>query len=197
MADISIEVNGIKFSNPFVIGSGPPSPNSKTIIKAFDIGWSGVSAKTVSLTETPVINVAPRYGKLKTPNGDIIGFENIELISDRTLEVWLDEFKEIKDVHPDKVLIASIMEKYTKNSWQELVGRIAETGVDIFELNFSCLGICNHLCSIFGTCCDEQSFPINLHTRREVSLLIKQTQGCREPVCSQVGVSSCLLYCWT
>ena len=138
MADISIEVNGIKFSNPFVIGSGPPSTNSKTIIKAFDNGWSGVSAKTVSLTETPVINVAPRYGKLKTPNGDIIGFENIELISDRTLEVWLDEFKEIKDVHPDKVLISSIMEKYTKNSWQELVGRIAETGVDIFELNFSC-----------------------------------------------------------
>ena len=29
MADISIEVNGIKFSNPFVIGSGPTSTNSK------------------------------------------------------------------------------------------------------------------------------------------------------------------------
>ncbi|MGY8788497.1 MAG: NAD-dependent dihydropyrimidine dehydrogenase subunit PreA, partial [Fidelibacterota bacterium] len=93
MADLSIEVNGIKFPNPFVIGSGPPSTNSKTIIKAFDNGWGGVSAKTVSLTETPVINVAPRYGKLKTPSGEIIGFENLELISDRTLEVWLDEFK--------------------------------------------------------------------------------------------------------
>lgn len=138
MADLSIEVNGIKFPNPFVIGSGPPSTNSKTIIKAFNMGWGGVSAKTVSLTDTPVINVAPRYGKLKTPGGDIIGFENLELISDRTLEVWLDEFKEIKDAHPDKVLIASIMEQYNKDSWQELVGRIAETGVDMFELNFSC-----------------------------------------------------------
>jgi len=138
MADISIEVNGIKFPNPFVIGSGPPSTNSKTIIKAFDNGWGGVSAKTVSLTETPVINVAPRYGKLKTPSGEIIGFENIELISDRTLEVWLDEYKKIKDAHPDKVLISSIMEKYNKDSWQELTGRIAETGVDMFELNFSC-----------------------------------------------------------
>ncbi|MBT5385957.1 MAG: NAD-dependent dihydropyrimidine dehydrogenase subunit PreA, partial [Candidatus Marinimicrobia bacterium] len=138
MADISIEVNGVKFPNPFVIGSGPPSTNSKTIIKAFNNGWGGVSAKTVSLTETPVINVAPRYGKLKTPSGEIIGFENIELISDRTLEVWLDEFKAIKDAHPDKVLISSIMEKYNKDSWQELVGRIAETGVDMFELNLSC-----------------------------------------------------------
>jgi dihydroorotate dehydrogenase len=138
MADISIEVNGIRFPNPFVIGSGPPSTNAKTIIKAFDNGWGGVSAKTVSLTETPVINVAPRYGKLKTPSGEIIGFENIELISDRTLEVWLDEFKAIKDAHPDKVLISSIMEKYNKDSWQELVGRIVETGVDMFELNFSC-----------------------------------------------------------
>ena len=138
MADISIEVNGIKFPNPFVIGSGPPSTNAKTIIKAFDNGWGGVSAKTVSLTETPVINVAPRYGKLKTPSGEIIGFENIELISDRTLEVWLDEFKTIKDAHPDKVLISSVMEKYNKDSWQELVGRIEETGVDMFELNLSC-----------------------------------------------------------
>ena len=138
MANISIEVNGIHFPNPWVIGSGPPSTNSRTIIKAFDKGWGGVVAKTVSLTSTPVLNVVPRYGKLKTPKGEIIGFENIELISDRTLEQWLDEFKEIKDAHPDKVLIASIMEEYKKDRWQELTGRIAETGVDMFELNFSC-----------------------------------------------------------
>lgn len=138
MADISIEVNGVKFPNPYVIGSGPPSTNFRTIDKAFTAGWGGVVAKTVSLTSTPVINVTPRYGKLKAPNGDIIGFENIELISDRTLEVWLDEFKRIKDKHPDKVLIASLMESYEKSRWQDLAGIIAETGVDMFELNFSC-----------------------------------------------------------
>jgi dihydropyrimidine dehydrogenase (NADP+) len=138
MADISIEVNGVKFPNPYVIGSGPPSTNFRTIDKAFTAGWGGVVAKTVSLSSTPVMNVNPRYGKLKTPNGDIIGFENIELISDRTLEVWLDEFKRIKDKHPDKVLIASLMESYEKNRWQDLTGLIAETGVDMFELNFSC-----------------------------------------------------------
>ncbi len=138
MADISIEVNGVKFPNPFVIGSGPPSTNFRTIDKAFNAGWGGVVAKTVSLSSTPVLNVTPRYSKLKTPNGDIIGFENIELISDRTLEVWLDEFKRIKDKHPDKILIASLMESYEKDRWQELTGVIAETGVDMFELNFSC-----------------------------------------------------------
>ena len=138
MADISIEVNGVKFTNPYVIGSGPPSTNFRTIDKAFATGWSGVVAKTISLDSTPVMNVTPRYGKLKAPNGDIIGFENIELISDRSLDVWLDVFKRIKDKHPDKILIASLMESYEKSRWQDLTGIITETGVNMLELNFSC-----------------------------------------------------------
>ena len=138
MPNIGINVNGLNFENPFVIGSGPPSTNAKTIIKAFDEGWGGVVAKTCSLPSTEVINVVPRYGKLRNQKGDIVGFENIELISDRTLNQWLDDFKKVKDKHPKKILIASIMERYNKDAWQELTGLIDATGVDMFELNFSC-----------------------------------------------------------
>jgi len=70
--------------------------------------------------------------------GETIGFTNIELISDRPLEDWLEDFVRLKAEYPDQILIASIMEQYDKQRWQELVRRIAETGVDAFECNFSC-----------------------------------------------------------
>ena len=137
-ADLSVQMNGITFENPFVIGSGPPSTNARVIAKAFDAGWGGAVAKTTSLTDTEVINVTPRYGKLKSPKGDVIGFQNIELISDRPFEDWEDDFRQLKQDYPDKVLIASIMESYEESRWRELAERCAKTGVDAIEINFSC-----------------------------------------------------------
>jgi len=145
MVDLSVESSGMKFPNPFVIGSGPPGTNYKTCARCFDAGWGGVVAKTVSLTDNPVTNVAPRYGQHRFATddsigkkADTIGFTNIELISDRPLEDWLEDFKRLKEEYPDKILIASIMEQYDKERWQELTRRITECGVDGFECNFSC-----------------------------------------------------------
>lgn len=137
--DLSITVNGIRFPNPFLLGSGPPGTNARVLAKAFEAGWGGAVAKTVSLDSAKVVNVVPRYGKLRSrTTGEVIGFENIELISDRPIDVWLDEFRQVKKEYPNNVLIASIMEEYDKSRWQELTQLIQETGVDAFELNFSC-----------------------------------------------------------
>jgi len=137
--DLSITVNGIKFPNPFLLGSGPPGTNARVIAKSFDAGWGGVVAKTVSLESAKVVNVSPRYGRLRSRDtGEVIGFQNIELISDRPIDVWLDEFRQLKKEYPHHVLIASIMEEYEKSRWQELTRLVQETGVDGFELNFSC-----------------------------------------------------------
>ena len=139
MATLEITVNGLKLPNPFVIGSGPPGTNANVIGKAFDEGWGAVVAKTISLEASKVVNVAPRYARLKTEkSGEIYGWQNIELISDRPFEVWIDEFKQLKDKYPDRVLIASIMEEYRKDAWIEIVERCQATGIDAFELNFSC-----------------------------------------------------------
>ncbi len=125
--------------NPFVIGSGPPGTNLNVITKAFREGWGAVIAKTVSLDASKVVNVTPRYAKLHSSDGrEVIGWENIELISDRRFEVWIEEFKKCKDAFPDGVLIASIMEEYSEGAWTEIVGRCEAAGVDAFELNFSC-----------------------------------------------------------
>ena len=139
MADLSTTVNGLKMPNPFVIGSGPPGTNANVIGKAFDEGWGAVIAKTISLEAEKVINVQPRYARLRSRESrEIFGWENIELISDRSFETWLDEFKSLKDKYPDRILIASIMEEYRKDAWCEITEKCQDVGVDAFELNFSC-----------------------------------------------------------
>lgn len=138
MATLSTTVDGLRLRNPFFVASGPPGTNLNVINRAFREGWGGVIAKTVSLDSSKVVNVSPRYAKLSSRDGQVIGWENIELISDRPLEIWLEEFRKCKDMHPEGVLIASIMEEYNRDAWAEIVGRCQETGVDGFELNFSC-----------------------------------------------------------
>src|SRR6266496_3684553 len=87
--DLSITLNGIKFPNPFLLGSGAPGTNARVLAKAYEAGWGGAVAKTICLESSKVVNVVPRYGILRSRNkGEVIGFENIELISDRPIEVW-------------------------------------------------------------------------------------------------------------
>jgi len=139
MPTLATTVDGLKLPNPFVIGSGPPGTNLNVISRAFREGWGAVIAKTVSLDSSKVVNVAPRYAKFHgNDKKDVIGWENIELISDRPFNIWLDEFKKCKDMHPDGILIASIMEEYSRDAWIEIVQRCEAAGVDSFELNFSC-----------------------------------------------------------
>jgi dihydroorotate dehydrogenase subfamily 1 len=138
MPTLATTVDGLKLPNPFVIGSGPPGTNLSVINRAFREGWGAVIAKTVSLDASKVVNVSPRYAKLLAKSDEVIGWENIELISDRPFGIWLDEFKKCKDAYPQGVLIASIMEEYRKDAWIEIVERCQAAGVDAFELNFSC-----------------------------------------------------------
>ncbi len=132
-------VDGLSLPNPFLIASGPPGTNANVICRALDEGWGGVICKTVCLEAEKIQNVYPRYARLRSEtHGEIYGWENIELISDRDFDTWLDEFKQIKDRHPEGILICSIMEEYRRDAWVEIVERCQEAGVDAFELNFSC-----------------------------------------------------------
>ncbi len=139
MADLQIEVNGMQFPNPFLLASGPPGTNGKVIRRSFSLGWGGVVCKTLSLENEKVINTVPRYAKLHSRiSHEVLGFENIELISDRPFEIWLEELEECKQEYPNHILIASIMEEYSRDRWEEIVERTQRTGIDGFELNFSC-----------------------------------------------------------
>ena len=92
MPTLATTVNGLKLPNPFVIGSGPPGTNANVCGKAFEEGWGAVIIKTISLEAEKVVNVAPRYARMRVPgapSNDVWGWENIELISDRPFDVWI------------------------------------------------------------------------------------------------------------
>ncbi|KAG2443647.1 hypothetical protein HXX76_001996 [Chlamydomonas incerta] len=128
----------MKLPNPFIIGSGPPGTNYQVMKKAFDEGWGGVICKTLSLDSSKVVNVTPRYAKIRDYSNRVFGWQNFELISDRPFDVMLAEMKRLREEYPNRILIASIMEEYNKNAWEEIIGRCEEIKVDAFEINFSC-----------------------------------------------------------
>src|SRR5437660_10681865 len=111
MATLATTVNGISLPNPFVIGSGPPGTNANVIGKALDEGWGAVIIKTISLDSSKVVNVAPRYARLRSEKSKVvIGWQNIELISDRPFNVCIDELKQLKDKYSNGKVIESSME---------------------------------------------------------------------------------------
>src|ERR1700684_2421421 len=107
MPDLSCNIAGIKSPNPFWLASGPPTNTAYPACNAFEAGWGGAVWKT--LADDPIVNVASRYGGISLNNQKLMGLNNIELISDRSLDDNLAEMAQVKREHPDHVLIASVM----------------------------------------------------------------------------------------
>jgi len=137
MADLSVNFCGIKSPNPFWLASAPPTDKAYNVVRAFEAGWGGVVWKTLG-EDPPVTNVSSRYGSLKANNAGIAGFNNIELISDRALEINLKEIKEVKKLWPDRAIIVSLMVPLNEKSWKDILYRVKDTGCDGVELNFGC-----------------------------------------------------------
>ncbi|MBO7190805.1 MAG: NAD-dependent dihydropyrimidine dehydrogenase subunit PreA [Elusimicrobiaceae bacterium] len=128
---------GIDFENPFLLASAPPTALVESIDKAFEMGWGGAVLKTITPDDLEMNEASPRYAVLQDKKR-IIGFQNIELLSHQTVKYWCDGIKFLKQKHPHKVVIASIMAPVTKDAWQDLVRTLNNTPADAFELNFSC-----------------------------------------------------------
>ncbi len=153
MADLSTVFTGIRFPNPFLLASAPPTESESNILRAFEAGWGGVVTKTIGLH--PVVNVrgpktkflradadGSRLSMAKRGGSILVASWNWELISDKPLDWWLPRLTSIKRAFPDRVLVASIMagsgnDKELAN-WQTLTEAVQDAGVDAIELNFSC-----------------------------------------------------------
>ena len=134
MANLSCDLAGIKSPNPFLVASGPPSNTAHQAHRAFEAGWGGLVWKTIG---EPIVNVASRYSGLTIGCQRMAGFNNIELISDRSVEANFREIAEVKRSWPDRAVIASLMVD-TRERWHEFVKRSADAGADGIELNFGC-----------------------------------------------------------
>src|SRR6202158_1769248 len=135
MADLSINFAGIKSPNPFWLASSPPANSGAQIHRAFEAGWGGAVWKTIG---PPVLNVSNRYGALQYGGQRMFAINNIELISDRPLEVNLREIAEVKRACPDRAVIVSAMVESKPEVWHEIIKKIQDTGADGIELNYGC-----------------------------------------------------------
>ncbi|MBJ3764247.1 NAD-dependent dihydropyrimidine dehydrogenase subunit PreA [Maribius pontilimi] len=139
MADLTTDFVGIKSPNPFWLASAPPTDKEYNVRRAFEAGWGGVVWKTLGAEGPPVVNVnGPRYGAIWGADRRLLGLNNIELITDRPLEVNLEEMARVKADWPDRALVASIMVPCEEDAWKNILARVDETGADGIELNFGC-----------------------------------------------------------
>ena len=135
MADLRTNFAGIESPNPFWLASGPPTNTYGQVAKAFDAGWGGAVWKTIG---EPIINVFSRYGSVDLGSTRMMGFNNIELISDRPVADNLKEIAEVKRNYPKHAVIASLMVESKREAWHEMVKQTQDTGADGIELNFGC-----------------------------------------------------------
>src|SRR2546426_689194 len=117
---LAVSFTGLRFENPFLLASAPPTESENNIVRAFEAGWGGVVTKTIGLH--PVVNVAgpktkflratpdsSRLSMHKRPGTALHSSWNWELISDKTLDWWVPKIARIKQAHPSRILVASIM----------------------------------------------------------------------------------------
>ncbi|MEX1295421.1 MAG: NAD-dependent dihydropyrimidine dehydrogenase subunit PreA [Candidatus Limnocylindrales bacterium] len=153
MADLSTTFTGIRFPNPFMLASAPPTESESNIRRAYDAGWGGVVTKTIGLHQ--VTNVrgpktkflrldqeGSRKSMAKLERSTVMASWNWELISDKPLDWWIGKLSAIKRDYPDHVLVASVMagsgSDAEMRAWQTLVQGVQDEGVDAVELNYSC-----------------------------------------------------------
>ncbi len=134
MPDLTSNTAGIVSPNPFWLASAPPTNSGDQIMRAFDAGWGGAVWKTLG---TPIQNVSSRFGAIRWKGHGGVGFNNIELITDRPLEVNFREMYEVKKRYPKHAVIASLMVE-SKEEWKEIIQRAVDAGADGLELNFGC-----------------------------------------------------------
>lgn len=128
---------GIELENPFLLASAPPTADIDMIDRAFTAGWGGVVTKTIKPDQMSVTDASPRFHALHE-GGRVIGFENFELVSKRSLDYWTEGIACLRKKWPGKALVVSIMGDSTEASWAELAERAAKAGGQALELNFSC-----------------------------------------------------------
>jgi dihydropyrimidine dehydrogenase (NAD+) subunit PreA len=136
MADLTTNfAGGIRCPNPFWLASGPPANCGDQVMRAFDAGWGGAVWKTLG---DPIVNVSSRYSSVDWNGSRMMGLNNIELITDRPLDVNLREISEVKKRYPHHAVIASLMVESKRETWHEVVRRAEDAGADGLELNFGC-----------------------------------------------------------
>ena len=126
---------GVPLENPFLLSSSVVASTYDMCARAFEAGWAGACFKTICSFD--IHEASPRFSAITGDNGTIIGFKNIEQLSDHSVAENMEIFRRLKENYPNKFILASIMGQ-NDAEWEELSRLCEENGADAIELNFSC-----------------------------------------------------------
>ena len=132
---LKCDLCGIPLENPFLLSSSVVASTYDMCARAFEAGWAGVCFKTICTLD--IHEASPRFSAITGDNGGIIGFKNIEQLSDHSVAENMEIFRRLKEKYPTKFILASIMGQ-NEAEWGELARLCQENGADAVELNFSC-----------------------------------------------------------
>ena len=131
---LAIDFCGIPCENPFFLASSAVCTGYEMVARAFEAGWAGVFYKTICMQD--INEVSPRFDAVKDGQ-TVIGFRNMEQLSENPVDVDFDILRRLKQNYPSKVVVASIMGQ-KEDEWIELAKMAEAAGCDAVELNFSC-----------------------------------------------------------
>ena len=129
------DICGVPLENPFLLSSSVVASTYDMCARAFEAGWAGACFKTICSLD--IHEASPRFSAIKGDNGSIIGFKNIEQLSDHSVPENMEILRRLKKNYPTKFILASIMGQ-DEAEWGSLAKLCEENGADAVELNFSC-----------------------------------------------------------
>ncbi len=132
---LQCDLSGIPLENPFLLSSSVVASTYDMCARAFEAGWAGACFKTICSLD--IHEASPRFSAITGEGGCMIGFKNIEQLSDHSVKENMEIFRRLKANYPSKFILASIMGQY-EEEWGELAALCEENGADAVELNFSC-----------------------------------------------------------
>ena len=132
---LQTELCGVPLENPFLLSSSVVGSTYDMCARAFEAGWAGAAFKTICNFD--IHEASPRFSAITGADGSMIGFKNIEQLSDHSVTENMEVFRRLKAAYPSKCILASIMGQ-NEAEWEELAGLCEENGADVVELNFSC-----------------------------------------------------------
>ena len=132
---LACDLCGIPLENPFLLSSSVVASTYDMCARAFEAGWAGACFKTICALD--IHEASPRFSAVTGDGGSIVGFKNIEQLSDHSVAENMEIFRRLKAKYPAKFILASIMGR-NEAEWGELARLCEANGADAVELNFSC-----------------------------------------------------------
>lgn len=148
MANLSVEVAGVKFKNPIILASATPTMDSIGIKKGIDGGAAGAIAKSLFGESGKLGRNFPRPRFKLFDYKDYPGYPDVlpraftlhslEECSHFGYEEYMEDINKAKDMVGDEGVIIASLSGATMEEWETMCKMVNETKADLVELNVSC-----------------------------------------------------------